>query len=61
MSADHFDLVVSTASDVLPDTYAAADRAERRRRRDRLRPSFAYVLALFDPPVAFDRPDFRRM
>ena len=56
ISADHFDLVVSTATDVLPDAYAAADRAERHRLRGLLRPGFEHVLALFDPPVAFDPP-----
>jgi len=56
MSQDHFDLVVSTAADALPDAYAAADRGERRRLRDVLRPGFEHVLALFDPPVAFDPP-----
>jgi hypothetical protein len=56
MSDDHFDLVVSTASDVLPDVYLAADRSERHRLRDLLRPRFAHVLALFDPPLEFDPP-----
>ncbi len=56
MSAHHFDLVVSTTVDVLPDVYAAADRAERRRLRDLLRPGFEHVLEVFDSPVAFDRP-----
>lgn len=56
-SADHFDLVVSTATDVLPDAYAAVeDKAERRRLRDLLRPRFDHVLALFDPPQPFGPP-----
>lgn len=52
-SADHFDLVVSTADDVLPDAYAAAGKGERRRLRDVLRPRFEHVLAVFDPPRPF--------
>jgi hypothetical protein len=53
-SADHFDLVVSTAEDVLPDAYAAAGKAERRRLRELLRPRFELVLAIFDPPRPFE-------
>lgn len=56
MSSSHFDLVVSTDSEVLPDTYAAADKAERRRLRDILRPQFDVVLGLFGPPQAFEAP-----
>jgi hypothetical protein len=37
-SSDHFDLVVSTALDALPDAYMAANKAERRRLRGILRP-----------------------
>jgi hypothetical protein len=51
--ADHFDLVVSTDDDMLPDLYAAAGRAERRRLRDVLRPGFEHVFAVFDPPQPF--------
>jgi len=53
-SADHFDLVVSTDSEVLPDTYATADKGERRRLRGLLRPQFLRVLSLFSPPQPFD-------
>ena len=53
-SADHFDLVVSTNSDVLPDAYAAAGKSDRRRLRDLLRPQFDHALALFGPPQPFD-------
>ena len=56
-SADHFDLVVSTSSDVLPDAYAAADKGERRRLRDLLRPRFVEVLTLFGPLQSFDPTD----
>lgn len=52
-SRDHFDLVVSTAQDVLPDEYAAAGKAERRRLRGLLRPRFEHVLEIFDPPRPF--------
>lgn len=52
-SSDHFDLVVSTADDVLSDAYAAAGRAERRQLRDVLRPRFEHVLAVFDPTQPF--------
>ncbi len=54
MSSFHFDLVVSTTSDVLPDAYAAAGKAERRRLRGILRPGFEHVLALFGEPRPFD-------
>lgn len=57
MSNCHLDLVVSLDSDVLPDTYAAAGKAERRRLRDLLRPRFEYVLGLFGPTQLFDAPD----
>lgn len=56
-SADHFDLVVSTNSDVLPDAYASADKGERRRLRDLLRPQFVEALALFGPLQSFDPAD----
>ena len=56
-SADHFDLVVSTSSDVLPYAYAAADKGERRRLRDLLRPQFVQALALFGPLQPFDPTD----
>ncbi len=56
-SADHFDLVVSTSSDLLPDAYAAADKGERRRLRDLLRPQFVQALALFGPLQSFDPTD----
>jgi hypothetical protein len=38
----------------LPGVYAAADRAERRRLRGELRPSFEHVLRVFDPPQPFE-------
>jgi len=53
-SADHFDLVVTTDSEVLPDAYSAAGKAERRRLRGLLRPHFDKALDLFDPPRPFD-------
>lgn len=58
MSSFHFDLVVSTDSEVLPDAYAAAGKAERRQLRNVLRPRFDVVLGLFGPPTPFD-PDPR--
>jgi len=57
MSDFHLDLVVAVESDVLPDAYRDADKAERRRLRDLLRPRFEHVLALFGPPEPFDAPD----
>jgi len=54
MSDQHLDLVVSIHTEVLPDAYAEADKAERRRLRVLLRPRFEHVLALFGPPLAFD-------
>lgn len=54
MSVDHFDLVVSTESDVLPDAYTAAGKPERRGLRDLLRPEFDRALSLFGPPLPFD-------
>jgi hypothetical protein len=57
MTSDHFDLVVSTQTGVLPDAYAAADKAQRRHLRAVLRPSFATVLDLFGPPSLFDLTD----
>lgn len=56
MSSLHFDLVVSIDAEVLPDTYAGADRSERRRLRDTLRPRFDAVLRIFGPPRAFVPP-----
>lgn len=56
MSEFHVDLVVSIESDVLPDAYTSADKAERRRLRAILRPRFEHVLALFGPPQPFDAP-----
>lgn len=53
-SDDHFDLVVATFADALPGAYAAADRAERRRLRDQLRPTFEHVLRVFGPPQPFE-------
>lgn len=56
MSSHHCDLVVSTEAEVLPDRYAAADKAGRHRLRDLLRPQFDIVLGVFGPPQAFDPP-----
>lgn len=56
MSSFHFDLVVSTDTEVLPAVYAAADRSERRRLRDVIRPQFDAVLRLFGPLEAFEPP-----
>lgn len=56
MSLFHFDLVVSTESEVLPDAYAVADKGERRRLREILRPRFEVVLGLFGPARSFDPP-----
>jgi hypothetical protein len=53
MSSSHADLVVSTRSDGLPEAYAAADKLERQRLRDTLRPEFETVLTLFGPPLPF--------
>lgn len=57
LSDAHADLVVSTRSDVLPDAYAAADKTERRRLRELLRPEFEAVLAVFDAPLLFDHAE----
>ncbi|MFT3851973.1 MAG: hypothetical protein QM733_04440 [Ilumatobacteraceae bacterium] len=58
MSSAHADLLVSTRSDVLPDAYSAADKTERRRMREQLRPEFETVLGLFGEPIPFgDPPD----
>ncbi|HET8930434.1 MAG TPA: hypothetical protein VFN21_07245 [Acidimicrobiales bacterium] len=54
MSSLHFDLVVSTEAQVLPDAYAAAGKVERKELREILRPSFERVLDLFGPPRPFD-------
>lgn len=45
----HFDVVVADEHHVLPDTYEASGKAERKRLRDLLTPAFQSALAPFGP------------